>query len=88
MCNFIIFYIYLYFFSVIVVHLDDLSYTRGYDILDNITLDNTITYHIVITGIKLHSGNRLSSREAGYTAANQAIPIIKQAKKKLLNIKE
>ena len=30
---------------------------------------------------KNRSGNRLTSREAGYTAANQAIPI-EQAKKK------
>ena len=47
------------------------------------TLENTMTCHIVIieiTRIKQPSGNCLSSREAGYTAANQATPI-EQAKK-------
>ena len=44
------------------------------------TLGNTMIIFWIIR-IKLHSGNRLSSREAGYIAANQAI-LIKHAKQK------
>lgn len=71
------FQFFFFFFYVVAVHTSNLSYKRFYK-------SATIQWHITlllfqITRIKLHSVNCLSLREAGYIAANQAIPI-KQAK--------